>query len=136
MRLGRCNENRGIAGVIATASRPAWCYSAASKRLVTDPSSKTSWIAWLISGAMEKIGDISEPVVGSYGVHILQYVRDVPSGAVELDTDLKESLRAELLSSKQQETFNAAITKWMDEANIVYTDAGLDIMPTTVDNAE
>ena len=37
---------------------------------------------------MEKIGDISEPVVGSYGVHILQYVRDVPSGAVELDTCL------------------------------------------------
>lgn len=55
---------------------------------------------------------------------------------MELDTDLKESLRAELLSSKQQETFNAAITKWMDEASIVYTDAGLDIMPTTVDNAE
>ena len=98
----------------------------------------TNWDAAFTAGAftMEKIGDISEPVVGSYGVHILQYVRDVPSGAVELDTDLKESLRAELLSSKQQETFNAAITKWMDEANIVYTDAGLDIMPTTVDNAE
>ena len=98
----------------------------------------TNWDAAFTAGAftMEKIGDISEPVVGSYGVHILQYVRDVPSGAVELDTDLKESLRAELLSSKQQETFNAALTKWMDEANIVYTDAGLDIMPTTVDNAE
>ena len=98
----------------------------------------TNWDAAFTAGAftMEKIGDISEPVVGSYGVHILQYVRDVPSGAVELDTDLKESLRAELLSSKQQETFNAAITKWMDEATVVYTDAGLDIMPTTVDNAE
>ena len=97
-----------------------------------------NWDAAFTAGAftMDKVGDVSEPVVGSYGVHILQYVRDVPSGAVELDTDLKESLRAELLSSKQQETFNAAITKWMDEANIVYTDAGLDIMPTTVDNAE
>ncbi len=69
-------------------------------------------------------------------MHIRKKDRNFRTGAVELDTDLKESLRAELLSSKQQETFNAAITKWMDEANIVYTDAGLDIMPTTVDNAE
>lgn len=97
-----------------------------------------NWNPAFTAGAftMDKLGDISEPIVGSYGVHILKYVRDVPSGAVELDDDLREYLRTELLPIKQQETFNAAITKWMDEANIVYTDAGLDIMPTTVDNAE
>lgn len=97
-----------------------------------------NWDPAFTAGAftMDKVGDVSEPVVGSYGVHILQYVRDVPSGAVELDTDLKESLRAQLLSSKQQEVFNNTVQQWMDESTIVYTDAGLDIMPVSVDNAE
>ena len=31
--------------------------------------------------ALEKVGDISEPVLGQSGVHIIQYLKDVPAGA-------------------------------------------------------
>ena len=41
--------------------------------------------------ALEKVGDVSNPIVGQYGVHILQYLRDVPGGAVELTDEMLKS---------------------------------------------
>ena len=79
-----------------------------------------------VAGAMslEKIGDVSEPIVSKFGVHILQYLRDIPGGAVELSDTLKEELRSELLSEAQQDAFNDVVDQWMKEADIRYTEAG------------
>lgn len=74
--------------------------------------------------ALEKVGDISEPVVGQYGVHILQYLRDIPSGAVELTDEMKEEFRATILQEMTTETMLSAVGQWMKEAEIVYTEAG------------
>ena len=52
--------------------------------------------------ALEKVGDMGEPVVGSYGVHILYYLRDVPAGAVEMTEEKAAAIRAELLNTKQR----------------------------------
>ena len=73
---------------------------------------------------LEKIGDISEPVVGQSGVHILQYLRDVPGGAVELTDDMREELRATLTAEMRNEALNTAIDEWEKESDIVYTEAG------------
>ncbi len=71
--------------------------------------------------SVEKVGDVSEPVVGSYGVYIVYYLRDVPSGAVELTDDIKEDLKSTLLSEKQNETFVNTVQVWRDASKIEYT---------------
>lgn len=73
---------------------------------------------------LEKVGDVSDPVVGSYGVHILQYLRDIPGGAVELTDDMKEEFRASLLDEAKVSALNAALDQWEQEAEIVYSEAG------------
>ena len=67
--------------------------------------------------SLEKIGDVSDPVVGSNGVHIIYYNSDVTAGAVPLD-EVRDELSAELLSTKQDETYDAAYQSWYDEAKI------------------
>ena len=74
--------------------------------------------------ALEKIGDISEPVVGQYGVHILQYLRDIPGGAVELTDTMKEEFRSTLQSELENELFSQALTEWALNADITYTAEG------------
>ena len=71
--------------------------------------------------SVDNVGDVAEPVVGSYGVHIVKYHRDVPAGAVELTDDVKASLRESLLSSKENDLFDATMTEWMNAATIEYT---------------
>ena len=74
--------------------------------------------------ALDKIGDISEPIVGQYGVHILQYLRDVPGGAVELTDEMKEEFRATLQNELENDLFQSALDEWMAAAKIEYTEAG------------
>ena len=74
--------------------------------------------------ALEKIGDVSDPVVGSYGVHILHYLQNIAGGAVELTDEMKESFRAELLDEQQSEKLNSALDQWFAEAAMEWTKAG------------
>ena len=74
--------------------------------------------------ALEKVGDVSEPVVGSYGVHILHYLRDIPGGAVELTDDMKAEFRETILHEMISEALHSAVDQWMEEAEIVYSEAG------------
>ena len=46
------------------------------------------------SEKMQKVGDVSDPVVTSYGVHILYYLRDIPGGAVEFTDAIKSEVEA------------------------------------------
>ena len=74
--------------------------------------------------ALEKIGDVSEPILGQYGVHILHYLRDIPGGAVELTDAMKTEIHDELLDQKRNAALNTALEQWMEESQIVYTEAG------------
>lgn len=90
------------------------------------------WDADFTAGAMalKNIGDVSDPVLSSFGVHILYYLRDVPAGAVELTDELKEQYRETALSEKQNDAYNAAVDVWAAEAEIVYAADGQAIMDT------
>lgn len=79
---------------------------------------------------VDNVGDITAPVVGSNGVHILQYVRDIPAGAVELTADLMETLRSTLLASEQSTVYTAALNGWKEAAEIVYSDEANAFMQT------
>ena len=74
--------------------------------------------------SLEKIGDVSEPVVGQNGVHILYYLRDIPSGPVELTDEMKTEIRASLLEEKKDNLLYGALDEWLASSEIVYTEAG------------
>ena len=84
------------------------------------------WDSDFQKAAMElsNIGDISEPVVSGFGVHILKYQRDIPGGAVEM-TDTIES---EILAHLKEEAVNNRMTEQImqiaADAEIVWTEAG------------
>ena len=74
--------------------------------------------------SLEKVGDISEPVVSQLGVHILYYLRDVPGGAVELTDSLREEIRANLAEESANAALGEMQEQWISESEIVWTEAG------------
>ena len=76
------------------------------------------------SEKMQQPGDISDPVVTSYGVHVLYYLKDIPAGAVAMTEDEKEYYGGYALSEKQ---FDAA-EQLLKEFGITYTDAYFQYM--------
>ena len=71
------------------------------------------------SDKMLNVGDVSDPVVTNYGVHILHYVRDIPGGAVDMTDEMHESICDYLVQTAQ----SAQIEAWRDELTVEYTDA-------------
>ena len=67
--------------------------------------------------ALEKVGDVSEPVLGSNGAHIIYYNSDVTPGAIDIET-VREALSEETLTTKQDEAYDAALAEWKSAAKI------------------
>lgn len=78
----------------------------------------TNWVAEFRDGAMAlaAIGDVSEPVVSTYGAHIIKYVSDVAEGEVGLDA-VREVIEQELLATKQDEAYLEVLNQWVEAAN-------------------
>lgn len=67
--------------------------------------------------ALEAPGDWSEAVYeDGYGCYIILYVGDVTEGPVE-PSAVRESMTAELLTTKQDETFSSTLDIWVDAAS-------------------
>lgn len=79
-----------------------------------------------VKGAMSlrEVGDVSDPVLTQFGIHILKYLKDIPGGPVELTETMKEELRGTLLSEAQQEAFYDKVDEWFAASTIEYTEAG------------
>lgn len=71
--------------------------------------------------SVNNVGDISAPVVGSYGVHIVQYTRDVPAGAVAYTEDIALALHEAALSEKENELFNTTMEAWLAASVVSYS---------------
>ena len=76
------------------------------------------------AAALEKVGDVSDPVVSQFGIHILKYLRDVPAGAMEMSDEEKESLRAEIEDERLQLAFSEYYDAWVASADVVWTAEG------------
>ena len=72
--------------------------------------------------SIDTIGGWSAPSVGSYGIYIAYYLRDIPAGAAELTEDLKNDLQAQLLTEKENELFTAQLDEWYNAATIVFSE--------------
>ncbi len=82
-------------------------------------ATSSTWDVNFRDGAMalEKIGDVSEPVLSSSGVHIIYYNSDVTPGAVDLET-LREELTETALTEKQSAALTAQLDAWKSELNV------------------
>jgi predicted nucleic acid-binding Zn-ribbon protein len=67
--------------------------------------------------SVDDIGEISQPYISDYGVHLVQYTGDVPGGPIELTDELKAETYEKLLGEKCA----AALNAWHDSADIVFT---------------
>ena len=78
----------------------------------------TQWVTEFTEAAMalENIGDISPAVRSDYGIHILKYISDLAEGDVPLE-QVTDIISEELLSAKQEEFYEAAVSQWITDAN-------------------
>ena len=68
--------------------------------------------------ALEKVGDVSEPVLSAYGLHLILYADDVADGPVDFET-VRDNLTAVAQETLTADAVNAAIEAAMAEADIV-----------------
>ena len=78
------------------------------------------WDPAFTEGAMslENVGDITEPIKGSYGYYIICYDSDITAGEVEYES-VRDTFESKSLESKITDTYNAAVQQWIEEANPV-----------------
>ncbi len=84
----------------------------------------TNWVEEFTTASMAlaNVGDVSAPFRTSYGIHIVKYISDVAEGVVALD-DVKDTISADLLSTKQDDLYNTTVSQWVTDANAkVYKD--------------
>ena len=67
--------------------------------------------------ALEKVGDVSEPVLTGYGIHLILYSADLVPGAVPLE-EVREGLTAGAQSTLEEKAIEEAIQAAMDAAEI------------------
>ena len=70
------------------------------------------------SDRMTEPGCVSDPVLTSYGVHILYYLKDIPEGAAEMTDAVREKLR----QSIRETEIIIEIGRRLNALGIVYTD--------------
>ena len=71
------------------------------------------------SEKMVSVGDVSDPVVTSYGVHILYYLRDIPGGAIEYTDEIKTEVETYCIAKEQ----DALLRQWLNDYGVEYTTA-------------
>ncbi len=84
-------------------------------------ANSTTWDPAFTEGAMsiEAVGQISGPVYGQNGIHVIYYLRDITPGPVALE-DIVDAVKDAALQEKTSETYDSQIDAWIEEANPVY----------------
>ena len=87
----------------------------------------SAFTAAAFSEKMVQPGDVSDPVVGANGIHILYYLRDIPGGASELTDEISQSIENYLGNQKLNQCYSEAISQWTAEHEIVINQEVLDM---------
>jgi len=77
---------------------------------------------------LEKIGDVSRPVLTDFGVHIIQYAADAPSGAVPITEEISEAIREGLQATVRDEALSVQLQAWLSEYDLEMN-ADLIVLP-------
>ena len=86
------------------------------------------WVSEFTEGAfsdkMQAVGDVSDPVVSKYGIQILYYLRDIPSGPVAMNDRIRESITTYLTNKKRAEM----LSDWAADYEITYNQEAIDAL--------
>lgn len=88
-------------------------YEVNANSIVWDPV----FTAAAFSEEMQEPGDVSKPVIGSYGIHILYYLREIPGGAIEMTDEIYQEIYDYLQSSIETNAYNEAMNELIEEQN-------------------
>ncbi len=80
------------------------------------------FVAGAFSEKVQKVGDVSDPVVSQFGIHILQYVKEIPGGPVEMTDAIHDEILEYLTSSKENSFYSEAVDGWVSASEIVVND--------------
>ena len=69
--------------------------------------------------ALAAVGDVSDPVISTSGVHIIRYESDVTPGEPGLEA-VRDTLYAEVLEEQQDAHSAETIDGWVEAANPQY----------------
>lgn len=83
------------------------------------------------SDEMQNIGDVSKPFASKYGVQMLYYLGDVPSGRVEMNDKIRESITTYLTNKKRSEM----LADWAKDYEVVYNQDAIDALMATAAEA-
>ena len=70
--------------------------------------------------SLQNVGDISQPVMGVNGIHVILYASNPEYGDTPFES-VSETVAQEALKDKKLENYNEQVDKWVEEANVVYT---------------
>ncbi len=87
-----------------------------------------AFTAGAFSERMAKVGDVSDPVVGSNGIHILYYLQDVPAGIIEMTDEIFAEIESYIVNTKKNTIFIDAMAQWQEEHEIVYNQEAIDAL--------
>ena len=76
--------------------------------------------------ALTEEGEISEPVLGPYGYHIIRKIKDIPEGYVELD-EVRDQIVESLTTSMQDESWSNYQDEWYNAASITRYNSVMDV---------
>ena len=81
----------------------------------------STWDPAFTEGAMSiaEVGQISGPIYGTYGIHIIYYMSDITPGAVPFE-DIAAEAETRALDDKTTATYNDQVNAWVEEAAPVY----------------
>ncbi len=79
-----------------------------------------TFIAAAFGEDMQKPGDYSQPVVFGDNVHIFYYLKDIPSGAVELTDDLAAALGNDIYEERTDAKMEQRLSELKEDAEIIY----------------
>ena len=84
-------------------------------------ANSTAWDPAFTEGAMgiEAVGQISGPVYGQNGIHVIYYLSDITPGPVALE-DIADAVKEAALQDKTAETYDNQVNAWVEEAKPVY----------------
>lgn len=105
--MAEYTEDPGMQGDAATA-KTGYAVSEATTNM--DTAFTTAALA------LANVGDVSDKVEGIYGYYIIKYESDVAEGPVSLD-EVRDTLTESVLTTKQNNTYDEAVEKWVSEAN-------------------
>ena len=84
-------------------------------------ANSTTWDPAFTEGAMSigAVGQISGPVYGQNGIHVIYYLSDITPGPVALE-DIADAVKDAALEDKLSETYEGQINAWVEAASPVY----------------